>query len=71
MITRFALELPWCSVWVDVCDLEMKQWGPPADLAAMLHSELRNAAHQALSKQVLHSFTEALTERMVTTVQSL
>ncbi len=56
-ITRFALELPWFSVWIDLCEAEIILYDSPQFMGEMLHSELSNAAHKALVETVNQSFS--------------
>ena len=61
-ITRFVLELPWFSVWIDLCEAEMAFYDSGQFMAEMLNSELSSAAHKALTVALMESFSEGTFE---------
>lgn len=61
-INRFALELPWFSVWIDLCEAELVGYREPEYFSEMLHSELSNAAHKAFRGMVDSSFSAGALE---------
>jgi hypothetical protein len=61
-ITRFALGLPWFSVWVDLCEAELIGYSDPQYLGEMLHSELSDASHCAFGDVVDQSISSGAFE---------
>lgn len=61
-ISRFVLELPWFSVWIDLCEVELIGYREPKYMGEMLHSELSNAAHKAFRVMVNSSFSSGCFE---------
>ena len=58
-ITRFALELPWFSVWADKCELELQLIrGQTQELCDMLVSQMGQTIYETYEQMLVDSIRE-------------